>query len=60
MQRLQRLNRKLQEEVRRLQDTMGTSMVDRREMEAQLRRVEEEVRGREGGREGGRRGEGVS
>ena len=32
---------------------MGTSMVDRREMEAQLRRVEEEVRGR--GREGGRK-----
>ena len=42
--RLQRANHQLEEEVKRLQQTMAHSMVDRRDMEAALHRAEEEVR----------------
>jgi hypothetical protein len=41
--RLQRANHQLEEEVKRLQQTMAHSMVDRRDMEAVLHRAEEEA-----------------
>lgn len=44
LQRLQRANQQLREEVRRLEETMAHNMVDCRDMEAALRRVEDEVR----------------
>lgn len=44
LQQLQRANQQLREEVRRLEETMAYNMVDCREMEAALRRVEEEAR----------------
>lgn len=40
---MQRANHQLREEVRRLEETMAYSMVDCREMEAALRRVEDEA-----------------
>ena len=41
---MQRANQQLREEVRRLEETMAYNMVDSREMEAALRRVEDEAR----------------
>lgn len=40
---MQRANHQLREEVRRLEETMAYNMVDCREMEAALRRVEDEA-----------------
>ena len=44
LRHLQKTNRQLEEEVKRLQQTMMHSMVDHRDMEAALHRAEEEVR----------------
>lgn len=45
LQQLQRANQQLREEMRRLEETMAYNMVDCRDMEAALRRVEDEVSG---------------